>query len=342
MAKNDKKEYYNFQLPVGRMISGSVKELRTTDHQGQPLAEDAYHWYIGLAVEKSNPKVIEIIHNLFGLAQRGYARDAGAMALIGLGLGPFGPGQKGFSWKVKDGDERNPDGTLKNEHGAGCFIFHLSNNFPIKVGNAQNVEIDPKTVERGYFVDASVSACVNEQTGDRAGIYLNLQAVRLIAYGEIIQGGQSLGQMFGDAPAQYAALPPGASAMPIAAPSMGGAPVPMQQPQPAPQMMPQQQMQPAPVGMPLPGAVPQMQPAPAPQMMPQQQPQMMQPAPVAGMPLPGAVPQQAQYLQPGNVHAAAMPLPGAPVAQQQPNMPSATGYPSNVQPHTQFLQGPQG
>ena len=347
-------EKYNFSLPVGRLISGSVSELRKQDHKGQSLEEKDYNWYIGLAVEKTNPQVTPIINNLFGLAQRGYSRDAGAMALINLGFGPFGPGQKGFSWKIKDGDAIDPaTGQLENEHAKGCWVFHLSNRFPIKVGNAQNIEIDPKTVQRGYFVDASVSASINEQTGDRAGIYLNLQAVRLIAYGEIIVGGMSLGQMFGDAPAQYAQLPAGASQMPTAAPNMGA---PMQTGQPQAMPLPGA---PAPQGMPLPGApAPQMM-QPAPQGMPMQQPQqMMQPAPQMqqpqAMPLPGAPapqmqqPQQAftgqpaPYLQPGNVHAAAMPLPGAPVAQQQPNMQSPTGYPTNVQPHTQFLQGPQG
>ncbi|ATS92104.1 hypothetical protein HMSP1_59 [Sinorhizobium phage HMSP1-Susan] len=296
------KETLQLVLPPGRMISGSVQEMKKVDHKGNALTEDKWHWYIGLAVEKA--RVGNVLNDIFGLACRGYQSNPFVMSLINLGLTP--PlGQQGFHWKIKDGDATDPaTGQPMYEHGRGCWIFHLSNRFPIKTCDAQNRDIDPKLIERGYYVDAGISVSINGSTDATAGVYLNLQAVRLLGRGEIIQGGASADQIFGGA--FSGALPAGASMAPVTPAGAGMPPMPGQ---PAPGM-------PAPGGMPQPQY--QQQPAPAPQYQPAPQPQMM---PASG----NAVP--------------AMPQPVVGHAVPQANAPLPTGYPTNVQPHTGFVTG---
>lgn len=299
------KETLQLVLPPGRMIGGSVQEMKKVDHKGNPLPEDKWHWYIGLAVEKA--RVGNVLNDIFGLACRGYASNPFVMSLINLGLTP--PlGQQGFHWKIKDGDATDPaTGQPASEHGRGCWIFHLSNRFPIKTCDAQNRDIDPKLIERGYYVDAGISVSVNGSTDATAGVYLNLQAVRLLGRGEIIQSGPSADQIFGGA--FNGALPQGATMAPATPAGAGMPPMPGQ---PTP-------------GMPAAGGMPQYQPA-------------AQPAAMPAAPAPQYQPQPQMMPAPGNA-APAMPAPVAGHVAPQPSAPLSTGYPTNVQPHTGFVTG---
>lgn len=312
------KETLQLVLPPGRMIGGSVQEMKKVDHKGNPLPEDKWHWYIGLAVEKA--RVGNVLNDIFGLACRGYQSNPFVMSLINLGLTP--PlGQQGFHWKIKDGDATDPaTGQPASEHGRGCWIFHLSNRFPIKTCDAQNRDIDPKLIERGYYVDAGISVSVNGSTDATAGVYLNLQAVRLLGRGEIIQSGPSADQIFGGA--FNGALPQGATMAP-ATPAGAGMPP-----------MPGQPGMPAAGGMPTPGNVPAtMMGATGTVPMPAAGGYAPTPAaPVTGYPSNGMMP------APGNA-APAMPAPVAGHVAPQPSAPLSTGYPTNVQPHTGFVTG---
>jgi hypothetical protein len=116
----------------------------------------------------------------------------------------------GFSMKVADGDKASAEGRV-NEHTKGCFVLYFSSIYaPKAVGpDPAFTEIDPAIVKRGFYVQIAGNIGPNEQPGDRAGIYLNGNVVRLIAEGEEIRGGIDAAAAFGGAAAPTA-LPPGA------------------------------------------------------------------------------------------------------------------------------------
>jgi hypothetical protein len=285
-------ERMNMVLPAGRLVSGSLTEQNKTDHQNKPLPEDKWHYYFAVAVPKG-PEADAILSQLYQIAVAGYQQQPAVLNSINQGLA--GP----FAWKVNDGDQLRADGSV-NDHTRGCYVFRFSTQYPPRACNNQNVEIDPREIERGYYVDVSFSSSVNGATGAQAGIYLNPNIVRLLGFGERIMSGPTPDQAFADRPA---ALPAGASATPVAGP------MPAQQPQ-----------------QPMGGGMPAQQPMGG--GMPAQQPQQ----PMSGnMPAPG---------MPTNAGGQPAGLPGV-SAPQGAAMQTATGYPSNVQPHNGFVNGPQ-
>jgi hypothetical protein len=156
---------------------------------------------------------------------------------------------------------------------------------------------------------------VNGATGAQAGIYLNPNIVRLLGFGERIMSGPTPDQAFADRPA---ALPAGASATPVAGP------MPAQQPQ-----------------QPMGGGMPAQQPNSRWAVVCLHSSRNSRWAVVCA--------QQPQQPMSGNMPAPGMPtgaggqpagLPGV-SAPQGAAMQTATGYPSNVQPHNGFVNGPQ-
>lgn len=202
---------------VGRYIGGSLTEKRTEDMDGRPIPADKQQYEIGVAYRKDDPKLPAWFHGVAGHAWTEFARDPAAQTKIGQAAQYFPAYPQvldGFSWKISDGDKPNRQGQV-NENTRGHYVVYFKSSFPIRCANQQNAEIPADQIKRGYFVDVAHTVAGNGETGDRAGVYLNPQFVRLIAYGEEIRGGVSAAEAFANAPVPQQ-LPQGASAMPIA------------------------------------------------------------------------------------------------------------------------------
>jgi len=202
-----------FYLPPGRIVMGDPHTVQTTDQQGREREKPTA--FFGVAVPKTDARVMPVIQLAKQVAVSGYQQNAGIMAQINQGLGA-----PNFAWKIEDGDsEKN-----RNREGfAGCWIFRFSTSlFPIKCANAQDQPIDPALIECGFYVDVAGAMACNMLTDKNAGIYLNPNCVRLLGYGPVIQQGPTAAQLFAQ---HQATLPPGASALPVAGNTTpGGAP----------------------------------------------------------------------------------------------------------------------
>lgn len=218
-----------FTTPVGRLVGGSVDKAIVTDADGKPLmiksgpnmGKPTVKYYVALAIAKTP-----------GVAH--WASEAAWGALIwGVGHKAF-PGvaaSPNFSWKVEDGDSQIPN--LKGhkpcdrEGYKGCWILHCGSSWPIKAYDYKNsgkIEIDPKQIKRGYFVQLALS-CQGNSSAQKPGVYLNPQGIDLTAFGpEITAGFDADSAGFG----QNIALPAGASLTPV-----GGMPVGAPPPSPA-------------------------------------------------------------------------------------------------------------
>lgn len=204
----------SIQLPVGRFVSGSITEKRTTGHDGKPLAEDKQRFEFGVAVDKNAPELPAIFGQLQAVAME---KHAGYPSVTNFSL-------QGYSWKISDGDKPNAQGQV-NSDTAGHFVFWFSSSYPVRTCDQNNTQCDPNMIKRGFYVDVVFNAKNNEATGTQAGIYLNPEWLRFIAYGQEIVSGRSAAAAFG-APAPTT-LPAGASATPLAgqaAPGMAPAP----------------------------------------------------------------------------------------------------------------------
>jgi len=199
-------------LPVGRFVSGSLTEPRTRDYQNRPIPEDKQRYEWGVAVPKDATGIQDVFNKLHEEAMTVHSQHPSVVAF----------NLKGYSWKVNDGDEANAQGKV-NENHQGCWVFYFSSSFPPNVVDVNNVKMDSRDIKRGYYIDMVFGASNNELTGDRAGIYLNPEFVRFVAFGEEIRGGRSAADAFANAPAPV--LPSGASSTPVPngpPPSSGG------------------------------------------------------------------------------------------------------------------------
>nr|AYD75906.1 conserved hypothetical protein [Pseudo-nitzschia multiseries DNA virus] len=207
----------NIVTPVGRFVSGSITDKRTTDYENRPLPEDKQTYQFGVAIRKDDPGIGAVFTYIHGVAASVHAAHP-SVANFNL---------DGYSWKVKDGDKPNTKGVV-GENVAGCYVFFFSSSYPVRTCDASNADIAPADVYRGCYVDMAINAANNGLQGDRAGIYLNPVFMRMVAHGKPILGGVDAATAFGNA--APAALPPGASATPLpgSAPSaaMTGAPTP--------------------------------------------------------------------------------------------------------------------
>lgn len=211
--------------PVGRIIWGSVYDRQTEDYDGNKYNPGEGPFQFGLAILKTDPNVGNMLMAIYQQAAAGYQNNPQISARIGQEW------QSGFTmglfrFKVKDGDQPNQKGII-NPNAKGHWVFAFQTTLPLKCGNTMNAEIDPKSVKTGYFVDIAMTCKINEKVDGTAGVYLNPQVVRLIAFGDEITGGPSVEEAF----AGYAAptqLPPGASLTPKAPTSEPGAGLPGQ------------------------------------------------------------------------------------------------------------------
>lgn len=217
-------EAISFITPVGRVIWGSIHERATEDYDGKAYEPGKGPYQFGLAIRKDDPGVGDMLTKIYTQAMAGYATNAGLQQRIGQEW-QSGFAGLSFRFKIKDGDKPNAQGQ-HNPNSAGCWVFSMQTSLDFKACNAQNVEVDKKSIERGYFVDVHLGVKVNDNVDATAGVYLNPNVVRLIAYGEKIVGGISIEDAF-KGHAAPVALPPGASATPLAPangmPAMPGA-----------------------------------------------------------------------------------------------------------------------
>lgn len=244
----------NVVTPVGRFVWGSYPERETQDYNGNPYEAGKGPITMGLAIRKDDPNVGALLGSIYQQAAGGYPNNANIQSRI---QNEWQSGFSGglFKFKVRDGDKPNDKGQM-NENTKGCWVFSLSTHFAdLRACDSKNAQIDPKTVLRGYYVDVNLGIKVNGLTDGNAGVFLNPNVVRLVAYGDKITGGMSIEDAFASAPAPTN-LPPGASLTPLA--PAGAPPVPPQQ----------QTLPPAQGGMPglPPATAPAAAPAPAPAM----------------------------------------------------------------------------
>ena len=211
-----------FTPVVGRFVSGSITEKRTKDNDNRDIAPDDQRFEFGVAFDKASiwPMLTEQWYPWLA-AQLG--RDPNGLQRL---QGWF-TSLSGFSMKVADGDKPNKAGAL-NEHTKGCFVIYVSSSYqPKTVGpDAAFTEIDPTVIKRGFYVQIAGNVAPNAQPGDRAGVYVNCNVVRLIAEGDEIKGGVDAATAFGGTQAPMA-LPPGARPLGSAsggAAAFGGAP----------------------------------------------------------------------------------------------------------------------
>lgn len=290
-----------FNTPVGRFVSGHPTEKQTTDFQGRPVAPDKQRISVGIAFPKGQNGIDELLGRIYNYGLQCYAAIPGGQRAYAEAQRWLDP-NAAFSWKIKDGDLPNQDGTV-NEHTRGSWVFYFSTTLPFKACNglAANAEMPAGDIKRGWYVDMFANCSPNNLTDNNAGIYMNPSIMRLCGYGQEIVGGPSIAQAFGNAPAPV--LPQGASTVPLA--PAGAAPAGLP-------------------GAPVPGGQPPAYTPPAPQ-----QAYQPQPAPAA----------QPAYAPPPTAAPAPAALPGFPPAQPIGNTLPGTGYPSNVQPHPTFVPG---
>lgn len=171
-----------WNLPRGRLIHGSLVQKVTTNHQKQPLPENKHHIWICIAIAKTEPGVNEVIQGIMGHAWNSYQAVAGAEAVkaqISMMLAA-----PAFAWKIDDGDT-DPKWS-RREGAAGCWLFQLTTYLPEGIpcyDAANNVKIDPKAFQLGDFVDGHISAEINGEVGNTAGIFLNPLFIRWIGSG---------------------------------------------------------------------------------------------------------------------------------------------------------------
>ena len=203
--------------PVGRFVQGDAFAGSDKDHQGRPKTDKAgnpkMQWFVGLAIAKTDPGWAALWQTITEVAQRDF---------------PAGEyGAPNFAWKVVDGDAQVNAG---KEGFPGHFILRCTSGFaPTVHDNTPQALVltDPNTVKRGYYVRLSLSIRGNgEPANGKPGLYLNLGMVQFCGYGPEIRGGPDPVAVF----AAPAALPPGASATPVATgPAPAPAPTPGQQ-----------------------------------------------------------------------------------------------------------------
>lgn len=249
MAQN---EAVALTSPVGRLVQGDPWTPRTVDINGEPLrvksgqnkGQETQQFFVGIAIEKSNPELAAYHQAIRDVAKRDWA------ALFAAGDPPH------FAWKIQDGDTA-VDGRgqpLRDRTGcAGCMIFKYSSSFAPKVfGIGPNLEVtDHNALKRGYYVQIGGTVTGNGSTLN-PGLFLNLNMIKIIGYGEVIAGGPNPDEVFAGTPGY---VPAGMSRTPIA----GGSalPTPPAAPTPAPAAPP---AAPAPA----PAAPPPAPPAPPP------------------------------------------------------------------------------
>ena len=202
--------------PVGRLLKSYIFEPRQTDVFGRPKPQDKWRYEAWIAIRKDDPNFDGYWAQIAAIAQRDWPN------------GEFN--NQAFSWKYKDGDGMTSKGTPYPAHCHGCHLLSFTSSFAPQVFNAQNQQIalENQAAKAGDYVEIYGNFKGNA-TPTKPGIFLNLNMIRIVAFGDAIVDGPSADQAFGAAPA---ALPPGASVTPVS-PAMAAPGAPGMAPAPA-------------------------------------------------------------------------------------------------------------
>lgn len=198
-------------IPPGRLISGDLVKLQTKDHLGADLPADRHHIFFALAVPKltaqgqPDPDVQAVLGLIYNAALQGYHQQPAVLPRVQQWLAAVD-----FAWKIDDGDEVKAGRKTQwkdREGGAGCYIFKFSTMFaPVKTCDKDNNSCDPNQINLGDYVDVRASVSINGLADRTAGIYMNPDAVRFLAFGQRISTGVSFEEAFANTPAR---IPPG-------------------------------------------------------------------------------------------------------------------------------------
>lgn len=212
--------------PPGRIVWGNPLVGRPKkDNNNQPVLKDGKpvtEYQFGLAIPKAQ------------FAEIGAAMQAEAQAACPQGI------PADFAYKFKDGDTGTDakGGPLSAKAGyAGCIVIACSTEFPIPVYKRNGASFEQLTqgVKTGDFVRVQLTINGHGRApgkmGAKPGLYLNPNMVEFLGYGEEIRGSANPDDAFG---APVAALPEGASAMPVASGPMPSVAAPAPQAPAAP------------------------------------------------------------------------------------------------------------
>jgi hypothetical protein len=200
-----------FKTPVARIVQGELwKQRAKKDKAGATIKDaagnDRMQRYFAVAVPKQPG------HQHWNQTDWGrQVWDEGVRAHQQFAQHPQ------FSWKIEDGDSQVPNKKMKKncdrEGHPGHWIIKFSTEFsePIPTYNANGSATMPgEAFKPGMWVE--VFGSVKGNTGDTAGVYMNPLMVALAGYGLPIETESDPSEAgFGQS-----ALPPGASAVPLA------------------------------------------------------------------------------------------------------------------------------
>lgn len=181
---------FDFVTPVGRLVSGSFTEVNKTDHQNKPLDPAKYNTFVALAFTKTAANWWDEQGELGAVftAIRSAAHDHYKGAEFQ---------NAAFAWKIDNGDD--PKHAGKDGY-PGHWILKFTRYQAIgscRVYNTANQEIiDPMQLKRGYYYRISGSTKANEQSGNQAGVYMNMNMAQLVGVGQEIVSGPSAAQVF--------------------------------------------------------------------------------------------------------------------------------------------------
>lgn len=209
------------------VIDDKTKQQAIDPKTGQPVWEYAF----GLAIPKAD------FPPIWG------AMTAEAAKVMNGVVPPYDPNARdSFAYKFVDGDAMAPAVPARGipskpyserEGYGGCYVLAIKSRLPnppplfVWTGQAWG-QADPANLQGGNKFKTGdyvqVGLNIDGHAGQSPGLYLNPNGIQFVGFGELIMRGPDANAMFGAGPA---ALPPGASAAPVApagAPMMPGQP----------------------------------------------------------------------------------------------------------------------
>jgi hypothetical protein len=199
----------NITTPVGRIVWGNplIAKQRRDDNNKPKLKFDGTPdmvYSFGLAVSKAEAGAI-----------------FQAMQTEAQGVYPSGAIPADFAWKYQDGDGMDKKGKpfAQRTGYVGCVVIAVESGFPINTVQLVNGSYSDMTqgVKTGDYVMVNMDIVGHGvKPGVRMskpGLYINPRMARFIGFGEEISNAPNAEDVFG---AGEVALPPGASATPVA------------------------------------------------------------------------------------------------------------------------------
>lgn len=204
-----------FTTPIGRMVGGSVYHARDKDFQGNPLTiksgpnigQPRSEFYVGLAIAKAGEQHWAETEWGYKIWTEGHTAFSG------------GEGQRpDFAWKITDGDSQVVNRAnvrpCDKEGYPGHWVLNFSSAFEpglysMVITDKPQQLVGTDEILPGYYIQIAGNVAGNNNRTN-PGVYLNLQMVCLMGYGERIVSGPDVASAgFGGQ------LPPGASTTPV-------------------------------------------------------------------------------------------------------------------------------